>query len=593
MKIDKVIISGFHKITDPIEYRLDNCNIIYGPNGSGKTTIMEAIQWVLLGYIPSTGKTKSSIFEHANDTNMYAEIIFDDGTRISRRLSQTDFKSDIVVDNNVPKDFDVFGNLSLPIMEYSEFIGMTANKLKSWFTDILPEHVIKINWSDELLSVVPKTLNDSRTTELLSDILMNIPYLEDQDKPTTIDDIKAVNDTVKEYLKFNKNELSQMESTIKTLVYYSDISSDTDIESLKSELKEIENSIHSYERAKDIIAQNELAQKTIASITATQDDVDNMHNSVNTFNEKLQATVHQGSQMKETVALKTAELNTLKEILDGKGICPYTNKSCDTIADELKQFKRKYDALVAEIEDLNSQITDARNDYTAVHNEMEAVLSRLNYAEQQLAKKIDLEGQIVEVTSIPDEELEALRNKAEEIRDIIIKLEANLKYEKAIDEFNLEKQKVSYNIDILKLWDKHTDVNGLQSKMLIDGNQFDLLSKTMDDIGIIPEKVNFDVGGKNTFSFGIIRNNKYIKYAGLSSGEKCLFSITLLIALLKLSDIPLKLILIDDILDHLDSTNLKKIIDYIANNQEVQVVFAGVFDNIPNDINNVNLLHIQ
>lgn len=189
--------------------------------------------------------------------------------------------------------------------------------------------------------------------------------------------------------------------------------------------------------------------------------------------------------------------------------------------------------------------------------------------------------------------LPELTSELEDAKNNLIKLEANQKYEKSIDEFNIQKQHYSYKIEVFKLWDKLTDVNGLQSKLLIEGDQFDELSRTMNDMGILSDRVKFDVGGKNKFAFGIIRDDKFIKYNQLSSGEKCMFSITLLFALLKLSDVPLKLVMIDDMLDHLDTNNLSKVIDYIANNQDIQVIFAGVFNNADIPTDKVNLIEVE
>ena len=67
-------------------------------------------------------------------------------------------------------------------------------------------------------------------------------------------------------------------------------------------------------------------------------------------------------------------------------------------------------------------------------------------------------------------------------------------------------------------------------------------------------RAKFNISAKaNSFSFGLIREDKYIAYDQLSSGEKCLYTLALMICIADNSKCPLKLLLCDDMFDHLDS----------------------------------------
>ena len=65
MKVKSVGISGMHNVTKQT-YNFDNVNYLYGLNGAGKSTILQAIQLGILGYIPGTAKRPADIFKHAN-----------------------------------------------------------------------------------------------------------------------------------------------------------------------------------------------------------------------------------------------------------------------------------------------------------------------------------------------------------------------------------------------------------------------------------------------------------------------------------------------------------------------------------------------
>ena len=52
MRIKSVHIQGMHNVEDKT-YQLSNATYFYGENGAGKSTVLQAIQLALLGYIPS------------------------------------------------------------------------------------------------------------------------------------------------------------------------------------------------------------------------------------------------------------------------------------------------------------------------------------------------------------------------------------------------------------------------------------------------------------------------------------------------------------------------------------------------------------
>ena len=61
MEVKSVTIEGMHNATRK-HYDLGSLSYLYGKNGSGKTTVMQAVQLALLGYIPGTNKRTSDIF---------------------------------------------------------------------------------------------------------------------------------------------------------------------------------------------------------------------------------------------------------------------------------------------------------------------------------------------------------------------------------------------------------------------------------------------------------------------------------------------------------------------------------------------------
>ena len=84
MKIEKIRIRNMHNVKDETYDLSQNTTYFIGENGAGKTTILQAIQLALLGYIPGFSKTNESIMKHSNDIMMVIEASFDNGVIITR-----------------------------------------------------------------------------------------------------------------------------------------------------------------------------------------------------------------------------------------------------------------------------------------------------------------------------------------------------------------------------------------------------------------------------------------------------------------------------------------------------------------------------
>ena len=212
MKLSSISIHGMHRVTDAT-YDLSDITYFYGKNGAGKSTIMQAIQLGILGYIPGTDKTNTAIFKHSNGPMMSVCLLFDDGTEILRQW----FRDGKGVKNTIttkPEGFDVeslLGNRTLPICNFNEFIGMTANKLKDWFVEFLPKSSKSIDWGAELKAVAP-------TVEIIDKSLLDdaVGLLEGEQ---VIARLKNFNAICKENMSVLKGDIQRIDHTIQSLVY--------------------------------------------------------------------------------------------------------------------------------------------------------------------------------------------------------------------------------------------------------------------------------------------------------------------------------------------------------------------------------------
>jgi DNA repair exonuclease SbcCD ATPase subunit len=183
------------------------------------------------------------------------------------------------------------------------------------------------------------------------------------------------------------------------------------------------------------------------------------------------------------------------------------------------------------------------------------------------------------MSTLEDEESE-YEQKLEELRDTEAKVKANIEYNNLKAKVVTDSLKAEQLLDVYKAWDKLSSVNGLQSKIMeAPFDQFsDYITKYLTQFfGEDNISASFYVGEKsNSFSFGIIRDTKYIEFDLLSSGEKCLYTLSMLMAIVENSKSELKLIMVDDLLDHLDDNRINDCFATLYNCKDMQTIIAGV-----------------
>ena len=131
MKIKSINIQGFRKCINNTYNFTEDSTYIYGKNGAGKSTILNAIQLALLGYIPGTGKKPKDIMEHSNGKEIKVNLVLEDNESNTITVTRTFTKSGNTARSNVTVDPQVdlealLGNSTLPIFDWDEFTRLTT-----------------------------------------------------------------------------------------------------------------------------------------------------------------------------------------------------------------------------------------------------------------------------------------------------------------------------------------------------------------------------------------------------------------------------------------------------------------------------------
>lgn len=615
MKIKSVTIEGMHNV-DKRTYEFSNLSYLVGPNGAGKSTAMQAIQLALLGYIPGTSKSsKEAIFRHANNHTMAVTLkLDDDGREVSIRRIWSGTKSSInsSVDIQPPLyDFSkVVADIELPIFNFNEFVGMTANKLKDWFIDFLPSVDISTDWDKVLRDDLEANAIAMQDDDLIKQSVKEIKAFGLKGS----DEVRKANEYFKSMLSFKNKELERVQSTIQSLIYYDDVVMDKTPEEISSKISELEFQKSSQEAAYRMAQQNDRIKKQIAEyddctstsyaedprFTESDDAIEANMKASDKANEQIatkQADISKLQDDKLKLSEKKAEIKmfigTRTGIIDSEGICPFTNTKCESVQELIAQYKQEVEDAQKQISEIEEQMNAINAQIAAINDEIAALRSSISDCSKDVAdkqtqketikhryaQKDNLKKQLV---IVPEAAVSGKDFDAEitALRDIQVKYAANKRYNEMIDKLTADKFSVESQIVMLKSWIKLTGVNGLQNDASATtpfihlGAQMDKYIQAVFGSGT-SSKFNLEAKA-NSFSFGVERDGKYIPFNLLSSGEKCMYTLALMMSLVEVSASPLKLIMIDDLLDHLDDINVNKLFESLTKVKDIQMIFAGV-----------------
>ena len=593
MKITHIIIEGFHNAVRD-EYWFEDINYLHGRNGAGKSTILQAIQLGLLGYVPGSNKTKQGVFAHSSNHTMAVKLDLDNGVSIQRvwTKSKNSVSESLTV---VPEGYDIqslVADVELPLFNFDEFTHMTANTLKDWFINYLPKQTFTTNWSE----VLRDALSDLPEASIEDDLITESVDTIRQFNLSGVEEIRKVNEYFKTMLSFSKKELDKKLSTIQSLIHYDDYEAMYSEDELKFRIKEIENKILQLHLQKQSADKLESITSEINRLNSLKPEIDVLQEEVNRLQSRVTSLEKEITDKRSQYSEQFALAKSYDSIIESNGVCTFTGRKCNEISALVEDYKVKRQQCIEAayvISEETDRLFNAKNiDDTDLRNKsgqlysMKRDVSRLPQLEDDAKSLQDT------VSNIIAEDVVTLEASLEKYKEMYGKAVANREYNDLNSAVIADKYRLENEVECLKIWVKLTDVNGLQAQG--DYNPFDILSSSINPVlsKLFDSKVScmfYSDGKANSFSFGLNRVGTYIPYTMLSSGEKCMFLLSMFIGLLNYTKSPLKLILIDDFLDHLDDENFDSVLEAIRNMNGIQFIFAGVKSAIREKINTIEL----
>lgn len=581
MKIKKVIIEGFHNVIRK-EYNLSDVTYLHGRNGAGKSTVLQAIQLGLLGYVPGSNKTKQGVFSHSNNHTMAVKLILDDnGQPVSIQRVWTKSRSSVTESVEIrPDGYDItalISDVELPLFNFDEFTHMTANGLKNWFINYLPKSTFHTDWKSEMEKSVSNIPDSAVAWGLIDDAVEAISEFG----LDGVEEVRKANEYFKNLLSFMKAELTRKTSTIQSLIHYDDYVETYSEEELKQMIASKESEIVQASLAlqtsrRRIALETELhGLPKPTDYSVSEEDLESAKSELHEYEAVLAGLNNTRSQI-------TSEIASLQSIIESGGICPYTSTSCESLSAMRSNNIERQKELAGQLEAIQQQIRELNVRAEATKENVSKYKEQLIEMQNDSRRRIQIEH---ELETLPADSgsvnIDLLQQQLEEFKEMYGKAIANRQYNELNDVLLQDKYKVENSIECLKLWVKLTDVNGLQANSGGESPFEDLtehinavLQNLFEETDVSCYFLNTNVA--NSFSFGLERNDVYVPYTLLSSGEKCRFILAMFIGLLNYTHSPLKVVLIDDFLDHLDDMNFKNLFDCLKSGTEIQYIFAGV-----------------
>lgn len=612
-------VSGLHNAVTTQHYEFNDANYIWGPNGSGKTTVLQAIQLALLGYIPGLDKRPSDIFKHANQNDrIMIKLTLDcDGTAVTIIRTWTAARGTVVSDVKVvPMGYDIASivkDITLPVFDFNTFIGMTANQLKDWFISFMPNSNGSVDWEAALYQAgVPDEIFD----EMLASVT------DAADGYTGVDAVRAVNQRMKDLKAEYTRERDTLQNTLRTLVFYDDITPEMTQESVQKELEDLwakrnalakyeadklayDNAVKANDRLNDIIAN--LVKSMSDEPTFSYEEIQKVVDDKQVLMDRLAALKSQLIDADKNIAECDGsviscqkDIKALAAIIASKGVCTYTKEICPSIVNmiddklrpQVESLKADLDTILANKSDWIAKRAAAESEIAGVAadldklNDKHTAMIMCNDTHKRNAETLDVyKAQLTDLSEVPQcpvtDTVESIKLRTEALQNTLTKIAANKAYTDMYDSISEKVSLALYKLDAAKALEKLTGPNGIQSSMMKE--PFDALAQSIDVYlnPFFPEgHTTFYITDKaNSFSLGVTRKGEYVPYDLLSSGEKCMFAIALMCYVIAQTS-GMHLLLMDDAFDHLDDDNMVKILQFMATYAEthseyIQFIVAG------------------
>lgn len=526
-------------------------NLIGGENGAGKSSILRGLIWCLFGY---------QMFDSNYPTKKYKKFVQD-----ALNQDVTNFFSVTVVFEVDNINYSVFRKMNLELDK--EECLMYKNNI------LVPEIEILENYSPKMIEAYffdgEKVLNNIVDQEI-SDFVNNLVFISfnlDTFERLQLD----LNSLKKRQIKSQSNEeyLRIVERYQK--LNKKKLDSDKKIAKINDLLEETLDKIKVLEQQMD--QKNVLSNKEMEQLSKEHDSI---KNKITITNQKLKIFVINKLD-------KHLLLPTLKDVTNK------LEKNREFRLNEIKTFYQKTDLTSFELTDyIDPQLEHKlfkllKDEKEYIYDEIYSLISVKQSLQRQEIKLRELldksdEGRIY-ISEVDNyESLIEKEKKGRELlkKEVLKNDELNLKLNSVINEKEEEEELITTQLQA-----DNAIVEAEKLQNVVESYLVEQSSKIYKELSQVVFEVYTKLSRKKDVvtsiqiteeSVILYSNNRELNIQALSSGEKQMLIVSLIIGVIKLADNDLPLIL-DTFFGRLDASHTKKLINFLKNELNNQIIF--------------------
>ena len=467
MKLEKIVLNGFKSFADKTEF-LFNCPItaIVGPNGCGKSNVVDALKWVLGEQSTKSlrsGQMVDVIFSgSANRKPMgMAEVtlcfsnaagvgIDQDELQVTRRLYRSG-ESEYLINNKPSRLKDIrelFMDTGLGVRAYSIIEQgqvaqlLTASKVDrrlifeeaagiSKYKAQKREALRKLERTEQnllrLADIVGEVQRQLRSIKLQAGKARNYLQYSQRLKELRVNYSLAQYNEIITETDAKKSVLSELESQFASIVAEVG-SSDARVSELGSKIIEKENEINACDNS--LVAVKSKIEQYQQRIEFLHSKIDDLTERRKTESEQVREIQQRFGQFDSQLQQGQKELENIETLTEEKTVLH------DKLQDEIRRINRAYADIEAELEDEKSGIIDIVRKTAQLHNEIQSISvyrnnlsgqkdrlsGRVDQTKQQLeellGKKAQNQARLGDINKVIVQLQESLQSRREQIEKI-------------------------------------------------------------------------------------------------------------------------------------------------------------------------------
>jgi len=385
MQVSKLEIKGFKSFGDRVVINFDNgITGIVGPNGCGKSNIVDAIRWVL-------GEQKT---RNLRSDKMENVIFNGSKTRKPVQLAEVS----ITFDNNKGILPTEYAQVTVTRKYYrngdSEYmLNSVPCRLKDINELFLDTGIGSDSYAIIELKMVDEILNDKENSRrLLFEEAAGISKFKVRKKQTlkkleeTDADLERVEDVLHE---IGKN-MKTLERQAKQAIRYFQLKEDYKKHSLEFARRNISQFQHTLERLEqDVQQESNLKKQYVSTVTEAEDAIADQKEELNVTQEKL-------GEMQKTMQVQTARLRQLEnDIKLNAERSAYLKERMQQLRQQISQDTANVEHTQESILELRDELMEVQGQFAAAEEQVGELKEQLQEANEQ---KAALQGTFQELT---------------------------------------------------------------------------------------------------------------------------------------------------------------------------------------------------